>query len=304
MNWLKQFFSRKRPYAELDEEVASRLKHRVEDLVAEGTNKEEVLAEARKELGNVMAIKQTARAAWGWKRIEDLLVDLRFGLRMLKKNPVLTLAAVLTLALGVGANTAIFTLLYGLLLRSLPASNPGQLARVGVASRAEPDDANDFGSAMTYHVLETYREEQTSFRQLSSWDNGEVLVADKQGVLQRYMSEMVSRNAFELLGLQPYRGRLIAPYDDVKGGPGTGWPVAIRRGDLRCLRKFRSWTTTRCGQRSLGAKLSESGPCLGAKPCKSSILGRLQCPALPPNRSSTSFLLLPIRPTNVRMCRS
>jgi len=230
MNWLKQFFSRKRPYAELDEEVASRLKHRVEDLVAEGTNKEEVLAEARKELGNVMAIKQTARAAWGWKRIEDLLVDLRFGLRMLKKNPVLTLAAVLTLALGVGANTAIFTLLYGLLLRSLPASNPGQLARVGVASRAEPDDANDFGSAMTYHMLEAYREEQTSFRELSSWDNGEVLVADKQGVLQRYMSEMVSGNAFELLGLRPYRGRLIAPYDDVKGGPGTGWPVVLSYG--------------------------------------------------------------------------
>src|SRR3974390_54667 len=162
--------------------------------------------------------------------IEDLVSDLQFALRMLKKNPVLTLTAVLTLALGIGANTAIFTLLYGLLLRSLPAANPGQLARVGVASRAEPGDADDFGSSMTYHMLEAYREEQTSFRELSSWDNGEVLLADQQGVLHRYMSEMVSGNAFELLGLQPYRGRLIAPYDDVKGGPAAGWPVVLSYG--------------------------------------------------------------------------
>ena len=72
--------------------------------------------------------------------LETLLQDVRFGLRMLRKNPVLTMVAVLTLALGIGANTAIFTLLYGLVLRSLPAANAGQLVKVGIASAAIPDE--------------------------------------------------------------------------------------------------------------------------------------------------------------------
>jgi len=230
MNWLKQFFSRKQLYADLEEEVASHLEERVEELLAEGLSKEAAVARARREFGNVTATKQRARAAWGWRWIEDLFVDLRFGLRMLKKNSVLTVAAVLTLALGIGANTAIFTLLYGLVLRSLPVSAPTQLARVGLASLADPDDSTGSVSPMTYHMLEAYRGEQTSFRELSSWDSADVLVADKQGVTQSYLSGMVSGNAFELLGLQPYRGRLIAPYDDVKGGPAEGWPVVLSYG--------------------------------------------------------------------------
>jgi putative ABC transport system permease protein len=141
MNWLKRFFMRERLYAELDEEIAAHLEERVEELVREGMSQEEAEAKARKEFGNVTAVKQTAREAWGWQWIEDFFVDLRYGLRMSRKSPVLTLAAVLTLALGIGANTAIFTLLYGLVLRSLPVAEAGQLAKVGVASTAEPDSA-------------------------------------------------------------------------------------------------------------------------------------------------------------------
>jgi len=100
-----------------------------------------------------------ARDAWGWKWLEDLTVDLRFGVRMLRKNPVLTLVAILTLALGIGANTAIFTLLYGLVLRSLPAANAGQLVKVGMASAAIPDDAG--GAAyMPYRMMKAFSEEQ------------------------------------------------------------------------------------------------------------------------------------------------
>lgn len=231
MNWLKRFFMREKLYADLDEEIAAHLEERVEELVGEGMSKEEAVAKAGREFGNVTAIKQTAREAWGWKWIEDFFVDVRFGLRMSRKSPVLTLAAVLTLALGIGANTAIFTLLYGLVLRSLPAAvDAGQLAKVGVASTAQPDDAEQAGSAMTYHMFQAYREKQTSFRELSTWNEPDVQVPDRQGLIRTYDAAMVSGNAFELLGLQPYRGRLIAPYDDVKGGPSGGWPVVLSYG--------------------------------------------------------------------------
>jgi hypothetical protein len=93
MTRLKQFFSRKRLYTDMDDEIAFHLEQRVEELVAEGMPREKAEAKARKDFGNVAAVKQTAREAWGWKWIEDLFIDLRFGVRMLNKNRVLTLAS-------------------------------------------------------------------------------------------------------------------------------------------------------------------------------------------------------------------
>jgi predicted permease len=227
MNWLKQLFSRRRLYQELDEEVSFHLVERIEELVATGMARKEATAAARRQSRNV-ALKNESRDPWGWKWLEDLTVDLRFGVRMLRKNPVLTLAAILTLALGIGANTAIFTLLYGLVLRSLPTPNAAQLMRVGIASTARPNEED--GSYMTYQMLEAFREEQSSFRELSAWDGDQVLLRDKQGATRGYMAGMVSGNGFDLLGLPPYRGRLIEPSDDVRGGPSTGWPMVLSYG--------------------------------------------------------------------------
>ncbi len=156
------------------------------------------------------------------------MVDLRYGIRMLKKNPVLTITAVLTLALGIGANTAIFTLLYGLVLRSLPTPTAGQLIRVGISSTAQSDQ--DYGSWMPYQMLKSFRSEQSSFRDLSGWVQDYALLRDKQGSVQQYTAAMVSGNAFDLLGLQPCKGRLILPSDDVSGGPSTGWVVVLSYG--------------------------------------------------------------------------
>jgi predicted permease len=224
MTWIKRLFSRRQLYQDLDHEVTFHLEQRISELIATGMSREEATAAARREFGNVTLMKEKARNAWGWTGFDDLLGDLRFGLRMLRKNPVLALVAVLTLALGIGANTAIFTLLYGLVLRSLPAHNAGELVKVGVASKAEPDQEGQF---MTFLMLRTFEKEQTSFRELSSWDGSSVMMKDHEGLVQSYGAGMVSGNAFGLLGLQPYRGRLIEPYDDVRGGPTNGWPVVL-----------------------------------------------------------------------------
>lgn len=173
--------------------------------------------------------KQSIRNVSSIAFLETLLQDVRFGLRMLRRNPVLTLVAVLTLALGIGANTAIFTLLYGLVLRSLPAANAGQLVKVGIASSAIADDYAG-GAYMPYRMMEALAKEQSSLRELSAWSEEMALMKDHEGSIQECMVGLVSGNAFNLLGLQPYRGRLIASYDDVRGGPSGGWPVVLSYG--------------------------------------------------------------------------
>ncbi|HEX4546613.1 MAG TPA: ABC transporter permease, partial [Candidatus Acidoferrum sp.] len=159
----------------------------------------------------------------GWFR------DMVHGFRSLRKNPILSLTAVLTLTLGIGANTAIFTLLYGLVLRSLPIPDAYHLVKVGVASAAEPDSEQNT-SFMPYRMLQGLRERQSSFRDLSAWDGDQVLLKDIEGAVRGYFAVTVSGNAFDLLGVQPYRGRLIATYDDVRGGPQGGWPVVLSYG--------------------------------------------------------------------------
>jgi predicted permease len=101
-----------------------------------------------------------------------------------------------------------------------------------MASAAIPDDAG--GAAyMPYRMMKAFSEEQSSFRELSAWSADQVLMRDHAGSIQGYMAGLVSGNAFGLLGLQPFRGRLITSYDDVRGGPRGGWPVVLSYGFWR-----------------------------------------------------------------------
>ena len=126
MNWLKQLFSRRR-YDQLDQEMALHLEQRIEELTASGMTEREATAAARREFGNVGMVKETVPVAWGWRWLEDLFGDLRFGVRMLRKNAGFTAVAILTLALGIGANAAIFTIFDAVLLESLPVREPSRL---------------------------------------------------------------------------------------------------------------------------------------------------------------------------------
>src|SRR3984957_11458841 len=161
--------------------------------------------------------------------LRNLNGDVIHGLRSLRKNPILSLTAVLTLALGIGANTAIFTLLYGLVLRSLPTPQAWQLVKIAIASAAQPDNEQG-GLFIPYRMIQAYEAEQTSFRELSKWNGQDVLMKDDNGTIRDYFAVVVSGNAFDLMRIQPYVGRLIAPYDDVRGGPRNGWPVVLSYG--------------------------------------------------------------------------
>src|SRR4029077_3667702 len=127
---VRGLFRKREAEQELDEELRDYLDKSAAEKMRSGLTREEALRRARLEMGGVEAVKESVRAASWETRVETLWTDLRFGARLLRFNPVFAGAAILSLALGIGANTAIFQLLDAVRLRTLPVKNPQEIARV------------------------------------------------------------------------------------------------------------------------------------------------------------------------------
>ena len=232
MSWLarlRNVFRADQVSDEIDREMVFHLAERVDELVAGGASPEEARREAERRFGSYLAQRESTRERDVLVWLETLLGDFRYGLRALRRSPVFCVAAILTVAIGIGANTAVFTLLHGLLLRSLPVPHPQDLARIGLTNLGDGPPA----PIIPFKMIQQLRREQRSFIDLSAWRQESVAVSDRDGMRRWHQAGLVSGNGFAVLGTQPGLGRLIDESDDVPGGPAHGWPVVVSNGFWR-----------------------------------------------------------------------
>ncbi len=206
-------FRRKRD-RELNEEICAHLNMAARDRAARGESFEDAYRSARRELGNELLIKEITREAWGWGALERLAQDFKYALRQMRRNPGFTALAVLTLAFGLGATTAIFTVVQSVLLRPLAYEDPGKLVRVyetllpqfNLGSVSYPNLQDIRAQARTFSLIQAYNAVGSTSLQIG-------------GEAERVTVAQVEARMFELLGAGAMLGRTFQPGEDRPEAP-------------------------------------------------------------------------------------
>ena len=214
---LRGLFRKEQLDQQLSAELGFHLEKQIEQNIAAGMTPEEARYAALRRFGGIEQVKEECRDAWGMRFIDTLLQDVRFGLRMLAKNPGFTAVAVLTLAIGIGANTAIFSLIDAVMLRVLPVPRPDELRLVRMTT---PRGGGEGNPDFTNPIWEQLRDRQNVFSGVFAWSGDRFDLA--QGGVVHYANGLwVSGDFFKTLELRPAVGRLLTTADDQRGCPGA-----------------------------------------------------------------------------------
>jgi putative ABC transport system permease protein len=232
---IRNFLTCRRGDERLREEIEQHVDFQTRDNMRAGMSPVEARRQAQLKFGGVEAIREELHSEEGLPLIENSFLDLRHALRQLRKSPGFTMPAVLTLALGIGATTAIFTLVQQVMLQSLPVARPDQLWRIGDQHRCciwfgysqdgdgEPSD----WSLFPWEAYRLFRANTTGFQDLAALQAGSeslaVRRAGSSGPPDTANGQYVSGNFFQTLGVSAWRGRLLIDADDKEGAP----PVAV-----------------------------------------------------------------------------
>jgi putative ABC transport system permease protein len=220
---LRVLLHRREVDQELDDEIRYHIEARTEENIAKGMTPEEARRAARIELGGVEQVKENVRSVRTGALLETFLQDMRFGLRMLRKNPGFTAIAVLTLALGIGANAAIFSAVNGILLRQLPYSDASQLVTIEATKTWKIAGRDIMGSVvLSSDVWEQVEKQTPAIGRMAPYENGALAITG-DAAPEEISAVYVSNDFFPLLGVRPLAGRPILAGDTEPGAR----PVAV-----------------------------------------------------------------------------
>lgn len=216
MNLLTRLFGRRRLFDDLAEEIRQHLEQRTDELVAQGMSRDEAAAAARRSFGNVDALEERGRDVWRWPLIEDFLFDVLYALRQLRRQPVFTAVAVSLLAVGIGANTAVYSLIDQLILEPLPFRSPERI--VAIINQDSPSLSNRTSTVATYEALERMQTLEDSTYYEAFFERGSFkLTGDGQPA--RVTGVMVPGSFFSFLGVAPLLGRTFTEEEVQPNGP-------------------------------------------------------------------------------------
>jgi len=209
---LRSLFRRRSVEAEVEEELREHFERQVEKHLKSGLTREEATRRARIEFGGHEQLREASRDARGVSVIETFFQDIRYGVRILARTPATTSIAILSLALGIGANTAIFSLIDAVVLRMLPVRNPQELEQVEIRSPQDTEAEPSF----TNPIWEQLRDHQDVFAGIFA-SGGTQFNLSQGGAVNRVEGKFVSGSYFGTLGVRPAAGRLITETDDKRG---------------------------------------------------------------------------------------
>jgi putative ABC transport system permease protein len=212
LKYLVRKLNRGRAERELEEEIGTHLEMEAQEKINDGLSREEALYAAKRAFGSVALATEDSRAWWGFGMLEELCQDLHYGARMLVKQPGFTLVVVVTLALGIGANTVIFSVVNAVLLRPLPYSQPERVIAIW-DSRGKPSPTQ---GATLPRNFQWWREQSRSFSDFALTQGIGYRLTETQEATSGAGLE-VTPNLFSLLGVSALRGRTLAPGDETAG---------------------------------------------------------------------------------------
>jgi predicted permease len=208
-------FWRKRSADDFAEEIKTHLELEADDLKREGLGEDEARRQARREFGNVRAAQERFHMKGRWVWLDKLLRDVRFGLRSMRQSPGFAITAILTLALGMGANTAVFSVMNAVLLRSLPVPDPQRVVYLHTSNPPSRTGTIDTQDTFSYPVYDALRKQSSvidviAYAQMSG-DKVSMRVGEQPETAE---AEMVSGNFFSVLGVRLARGRGFIAQDE------------------------------------------------------------------------------------------
>jgi predicted permease len=213
MNSIRQVFTRRRRYDDLSVSIEEHIEEKIEDLVEGGMARPEAEKAARREFGNVALIQERSREVWQWQAIESILADLKHTLRRLRKSPGFAVTVILTLAIGIGANTAMFSVINSILIKPLPYPRSGELVALWLNAPGAGGLANfQSGLRLSPSMYFTFKEHNRTFESLGIWATDSASVTGLAQPEQVHVG-LITDGVLPSLAVPSIAGRLLSSAD-------------------------------------------------------------------------------------------